>query len=60
MQTWVTLVIHAVFEKEAECFMEIENFDSLLGLAVVKKRSTVGINNGQMSYRKTENVNKGL
>lgn len=31
MQTWVTLEIHAVFEKKAECF------DMKLGLAVGKK-----------------------
>lgn len=52
MQTWVTLEIHAVFEKKAECF------DMKLGLAIGKKRSTVGINNGQMSYRNIENVTR--
>lgn len=58
MQTSVTLEIHAVFEKKAECFVAIENFDMKLGLAVGKKRSTIGINNGQMSYRNTENVTR--
>lgn len=33
--------------------MDIENLDMKLGLAVVKERSTVGINNGNI-----ENVNR--
>lgn len=51
--------MHTVFEKEAECFVIIESFDVKLGVEMGKKGSTVGINSGQVSYRNTENVNRG-